>query len=104
MVIVPGMQDTPSIQPKLTPEDVQLLRQLNERDRQVLGGMPRPRAADGLRVLDYVAMYSPNSQDLLFTITSAGRAALMRIDSGTSKPASAFPICSLSVRFCSTSI
>ena len=45
MVIVPGMQDTPSIQPKLTPEDVQLLRQLNERDRQVLGGMPRPRAA-----------------------------------------------------------
>ena len=83
MVIVPGMQDTPSMQPKLTPEDVQLLRQLNERDRQVLGGMPRPRAADGLRVLDYVAMYSPNSQDLLFTITSAGRAALTRIDSGT---------------------
>ena len=39
------------MQPKLTPEDVQLLRQLNERDRQVLGGMPRPRAADGLRVL-----------------------------------------------------
>jgi hypothetical protein len=46
------------MQPKLTPEDVQLLRQLNERDRQVLGGMPRPRAADGLRVLGYVAMYS----------------------------------------------
>ena len=44
MVIVPGMQDTASMQPKLTPEDVQLLRQLNERDRQVLGGMPRPRA------------------------------------------------------------
>jgi hypothetical protein len=52
------MQDTASMQPKLTPEDVQLLRQLNERDRQVLGGMPRPRAADGLRVLGYVAMYS----------------------------------------------
>jgi hypothetical protein len=70
------------VQPKLTPEDVQLLRQLNERDRQVLGGMPRPRAADGLRVLGYVAVHSPNSQDLLFTITRAGRAALARIESG----------------------
>jgi hypothetical protein len=76
------------MQPKLTPEDIQLLRRLNERDRQVLGGTPRPRAADGLRVLGYVAMHSPNSQDLLFTITSAGRAALARIDlgSGTSAP------------------
>ncbi len=31
------------MQPKLTPEEIQLLRQLNERDRQALGGMPRPR-------------------------------------------------------------
>jgi hypothetical protein len=61
----------------------ELLRQLNERDRQVLGRMPRPTAADGLQALGYIAVYSPNSQDLLFTITPAGRAALATIDAGT---------------------
>src|SRR4051794_3424170 len=68
-----------AIQPKLTPEEIRscrLLRELNERDRQVLGGMPRPTAADGLQALGYIAVHSPNSQDLLFTITPAGRAAL----------------------------
>jgi hypothetical protein len=69
--------------PKLNPEEIQLLRQLNERDRQVLGRMPRPTAADGLQALGYIAVYSPNSQDLLFTITPAGRAALATIDAGT---------------------
>jgi hypothetical protein len=62
----------------------QLLRQLNERDRQPLGRMPRPTAADGLQALCYIAVHSPNSQDLLFTITPAGRrAALATLDTGT---------------------
>jgi hypothetical protein len=69
------------MQPKLTPEEIQLLRQLNERDRQ-LGGMPRPPAADGLQALGYVVVHSPNSEDLLFSITAAGRAALATIDAG----------------------
>ena len=60
------------MQPKLTPEEIQLLRQLNERDRQALGGMPRPPAADGLQALGYVVVHSPNSEDLLFSITAAG--------------------------------
>jgi hypothetical protein len=43
---------------------------------QVLGGMARRPAADGLQALGYVGVQPLNSQDLLFTITSAGRAAL----------------------------
>jgi hypothetical protein len=73
----------PTKRPKLIPEEVQLLRQLRERDCQVLGGMPRPTAADGLHALGYIAVHSPNSQDLLFTITPAGRAALATLDAGT---------------------
>jgi hypothetical protein len=68
------------MQPKLTAEEIHLLRQLTERDRQVLGGMARPPAADGLQALGYVEVRSLNSQDLLFTITPAGRAALAAID------------------------
>jgi hypothetical protein len=45
--------------------------------------MPRPSAADGLQALGYVAVLAPNSQDLLFTITPAGRAALATIDAGS---------------------
>jgi hypothetical protein len=71
------------MQAKLIPEEIQLLRQLNERDRQVLGGMPRPPAGDGLQALGYVKVYSLNSQDLQFSITPAGRAALAAIDAGT---------------------
>ena len=59
------------------------LRQLNERDRQALGGMPRPPAADGLQALGYVIVHSPNSEDLLFSITAAGRAALATIGAET---------------------
>jgi hypothetical protein len=70
------------MQPKLTPQEIQLLRQLSERDSQILGAMPRPLAADGLQALGYVAVLAPNSQDLLFTITPAGRAALATIDAG----------------------
>jgi hypothetical protein len=74
-------EDTFSMQPKLTAEEIHLLRQLTtERDRQVLGGMARPPAADGLQALGYVEVRSLNSQDLLFTITPAGRAALAAID------------------------
>jgi hypothetical protein len=69
--------------PKLNPEEIQLLRQLNERDLQVLDRMPRPTAADWLQALGYIAVHSPNSQDLLFTITPAGRAALATLDAGT---------------------
>jgi hypothetical protein len=71
------------MQPKLTPEEIQLLRQLNERDRHALGGMARPAAADGLQALGYVVVHSPNSQDLLFSITAAGRAALATIEAET---------------------
>jgi hypothetical protein len=60
------------MQPKLTPEEIQLLRQLNVRDRHALGGMARPAAADGLQALGYVVVHSPDSQDLLFSITAAG--------------------------------
>ena len=70
------------MQPKLTPEEIHLLRQLNERGRQALGGMPRPPAADGLQALGYVVVHSLNSEDLLFSITAAGRAALATIDAG----------------------
>jgi hypothetical protein len=42
-------EDTFSMQPKLPAEEIHLLRQLTERDRQVLGGMARPPAADGLQ-------------------------------------------------------
>jgi hypothetical protein len=76
------------MQPKLTPEEIHLLRQLNERDRQALRGMRRPPAADGLQALGYVVVHSPNSEDLLFSITAAGRAALATIDAARRKPAS----------------
>jgi hypothetical protein len=41
--------------------------------------MPRRPAADELQALGYIAVLSPNSQDLLFTITPAGRAALAHL-------------------------
>jgi hypothetical protein len=80
--IVTGPQESP-VQPKLTAEEIQLLRQLNERDRHALGGMARPAAADGLQALGYVVVHSPNSQDLLLSITAAGRAALATIEAET---------------------
>jgi hypothetical protein len=70
------------MQPKLTPEEIHLLRELNERDRQALRGMPRPPAVDRLQALGYDVVHSPNSEDLLFSITAAGRAALATIDAG----------------------
>jgi hypothetical protein len=44
--------------------------------------MPRPSAADGLQALGYIEVLAPNSQDLIFTLTPAGRAALATIDAG----------------------
>jgi hypothetical protein len=54
------------VQPKLSPEEIHLLRELNERDRQAFRGMPRPPAVDGLRALGYVVVHSPNSEEPAF--------------------------------------
>lgn len=71
------------LQPKLTPEEIELLRELKEHDRPVLDGKPPPVGADHLEQLGYVEAHTLNIQDLLYTITSAGRAALAAIDPET---------------------
>ena len=45
----------------------------------MLDGKPPPVGADHLEQLGYVEAHTLNIQDLLYTITSAGRAALAAI-------------------------
>lgn len=71
------------MQPKLTPEETEFLRELKEHDCQVLDGKPPPVGADQLEHLGYIEAHTLNIQDLLYTITSAGRAALAAIDPET---------------------
>jgi len=61
---------------ELTHEEKQLLQQLNERER-VVSGPQRPRSIQRLVDLGYVREERLNIQDLRFTITDAGRAALI---------------------------
>jgi hypothetical protein len=62
--------------PELTDEETQLLQQLKERER-VVSGPHRPRSIQRLVDLGYVHEERLNIQDLRFTITDAGRAALI---------------------------
>jgi hypothetical protein len=76
--IIPDEEIT--MQPNLTAVEIQLLKQLNERDSQVLDGRPRPLGADRLEELGYIKVHTLNLQDLLYSITPAGRTALAAID------------------------
>jgi hypothetical protein len=62
--------------PELTDDERHLLRQLGECER-VVSGPQRPKGIQRLVELGYVREESLNIQDLRFTITDAGRAALM---------------------------
>ena len=68
------------MQPKLTAEEINLLGELKAHDCQVLDGKPPPVGANRLEQLGYVEVHTLNVQDLLYTITSAGRAALAASD------------------------
>ena len=71
------------MQPNLTAQEIKLLKQINESERGeclVRDGKPPPVGADHLVELGYVKVHPLNVQDLVYSITPTGRAALAAID------------------------
>ena len=71
------------MQPNLNAQEIKLLKQVNESERGeclVRHGKPPPVGAAHLVDFGYFKVHPLNVQDLLYSITPAGRTALAAID------------------------